>query len=101
MDQSRHDRRVACRALQRAFVFRKDNLIPTYGTQRTGQDALILASAHKASMAGHTAWYTSSIDLLEDLSRARRQGRLKRSLTWLLKPHIILVDGVGYEEHTI
>ena len=60
----------------------------------------MLALAHKACLGGHTVWYTSCIDLMENLSRAREQGRLKRRLTWIRKPHIILIDEVGYEELT-
>jgi hypothetical protein len=33
-------------------------------------------------------------------SRWRGTGRLRRRLTWMRKPHIILIDEVGYEELT-
>ena len=82
-----------------AFVTRKENLI-LMGPSGLGKTHLMLALAHKACMTGHTAWYTSCIDLMEDLTRAREQGRLKRRLTWMRKPHIMLVDEVGYEELT-
>jgi DNA replication protein DnaC len=61
---------------------------------------LMLALAHKACLNGFTVWYTSCIDLMENLTNAREQGRLKRRLTWLRKPHLILVDEVGYENLT-
>lgn len=80
-----------------AFVPRKENLI-LMGPSGLGKTHLMLALAHKACMGGHTVWYTSCVDLLEDLSRAREQGRLRRRLTWMRKPHIILIDEVGYEE---
>lgn len=82
-----------------AFVERKENLI-LMGPSGLGKTHLMLALAHKACMSGHTVWYSTCLDLIEDLSRARQQGRLKRRLTWMRKPHIILIDEVGYEELT-
>jgi DNA replication protein DnaC len=71
--------------------------IKLMGPSGLGKTHLMLALAHKACMTGSTVWYTSCIDLIEDLSRAREQGRLKRRLTWLRKPHVVLIDEVGYE----
>ena len=34
------------------------------------------------------------------LLKAREQNRLKRRLTWLKKPHVLLLDEVGYEPLT-
>jgi DNA replication protein DnaC len=82
-----------------AFVPRKENLI-LMGPSGLGKTHLMLALAHKACMSGHTVWYTSCIDLMEDLTRAREQGRLKRRLTWMRKPHLMLIDEVGYEALT-
>jgi DNA replication protein DnaC len=79
-----------------SFVARKENLI-LMGPSGLGKTHLMLALAHKACMTGSTVWYTSCTDLMEDLSRAREQGRLKRRLTWLRKPHVVLIDEVGYE----
>lgn len=79
-----------------AFIERKENLV-LMGPSGLGKTHLMLALAHKACMSGYTVWHTSCIDLLENLTHAREQGRLKRKLTWLRKPHLILVDEVGYE----
>jgi len=35
--------------------------------------------------------------LIETLQRSREQGRLKRRLAWLRKPHVLVIDEVGYE----
>lgn len=37
---------------------------------------------------------------MEVLARAREFSRLKRTLTWLRKPHLLLVDEVGHENLT-
>ena len=80
-----------------AFVERKENIV-LMGPSGLGKTHLMLALAYKACMTEYTVWYTSCIDLIENLTRAREQGRLRRRLTWMRKPHLILVDEVGYEE---
>lgn len=82
-----------------SFIERKENLV-LMGPSGLGKTHLMLALAHKACLNGFTVWYTSCIDLIENLTNARAQGRLKRRLTWLRKPHLILVDEVGYENLT-
>jgi len=41
--------------------------------------------------------YESLIFAQERLQRSREQGRLKNKLTWFGKPHVLLIDEVGYE----
>ncbi len=82
-----------------AFVPRHENVI-LMGPSGLGKTHLMLALAYKACMTEHTVWYTSCINLIEELGRAREQGRLRRRLTWLRKPHVILIDEVGYESMT-
>jgi len=82
-----------------SFIDRKENLV-LMGPSGLGKTHLMLALGHKACHSGYTVWYTSCIDLIENLTNAREQGRLKRRLMWLKKPHLILIDEVGYESLT-
>lgn len=79
-----------------AFVERKENVV-LMGPSGLGKTHLMLALAHRACLTGSTAWYSTCIDLIENLQRAREQGRLKRKLAWLRKPHVLVIDEVGYE----
>lgn len=79
-----------------AFIERRENVV-LMGPSGLGKTHLMLALAHKACMTEYTVWYTSCIDLIENMSHAREQGRLRRKLTWLRKPHLMLIDEVGYE----
>jgi DNA replication protein DnaC len=79
-----------------AFVERKENVI-LMGPSGLGKTHLMLALAYKACMTEYTVWHTSFIDLMDILTKAKEQGRLKRKLTWMRKPHLMLIDEVGYE----
>lgn len=79
-----------------AFIERKENVV-LLGPSGLGKTHLMTALGQKACMNGFTAYYISCIDLLERLKRSRDQGRLKNKLTWFGKPHVLLIDEVGYE----
>jgi DNA replication protein DnaC len=78
------------------FIERKENVI-LLGSSGLGKTHLLLSLAHKACQQGYTAYFVSCTDLMESLVRAKEQGRLKRRLAWLKKPHLLVIDEVGYE----
>lgn len=79
-----------------AFVERKENVV-LMGPSGLGKTHLLLALGAKACREGFTAYYITTMDLLERLSKAREQGKLKSKLRWFCKPHVLLMDEVGYE----
>lgn len=38
---------------------------------------------------------------MEGLMHARAQNKLKRTLMWLKKPHVLVIDEVGYENYLL
>ena len=79
-----------------SFIDRKENII-LLGPSGLGKTHLMTALGQKACMNGYTSYYISCLDLLERLQRSRDQGRLKNKLKWFAKPHVLLLDEVGYE----
>jgi DNA replication protein DnaC len=79
-----------------AFIERKENVL-ILGPSGVGKTHLLLALGHKACLSGFTAYYMSCRDAIESLLKAREQNRLKKRLAWLRKPHVLLLDEVGYE----
>lgn len=78
------------------FVERKENII-LMGPSGTGKTHLLLGLGYKACISGYMAYYASCAELLEELQKAKRGGRLKKKLSWLKRPHVLLLDEVGYE----
>jgi DNA replication protein DnaC len=79
-----------------SFIQRKENII-LLGPSGLGKTHLLLALGHKACLNGFSAYYISCVDVLERLLKSREQGKLKRKLQWFAKPHVLLIDEVGYE----
>jgi DNA replication protein DnaC len=79
-----------------AFIERKENII-LLGPSGLGKTHLMLALGHHACMNGYTAYHLSCRDAVDALKRADDAGRMKRKLRWLTKPHVLLLDEVGYE----
>ncbi len=82
-----------------AFIDRRENVV-LMGPSGLGKTHLLLALGAKACREGYTAYYITAMDLLERLSRAREQGKLKSRLKWFCKPHLLLMDEVGYQNLT-
>jgi DNA replication protein DnaC len=78
------------------FVERKENVI-LLGPSGLGKTHLLVGLAYEACLGGYTAYYTTCTDLIENLMRAKEQNRLKRKLTWFKKPHVLVIDEVGYD----
>lgn len=79
-----------------AFIERKENVL-LLGPSGVGKTHLLLALGHRACLSGFTAYHITCRDAIESLLRAKEQNRLKKRLAWLRKPHLLLLDEVGYE----
>ena len=77
------------------FVTEGRNLILMGKTGR-GKTHLAIAFAYRAIQNGFTALFTTAAALIDDLSAASRDGRLRDSLLHYLQPHVLVVDEVGY-----
>lgn len=62
-----------------------------------GKTHLLLGLGRKTCLSGYRAYYMSCQDMMETLMRSSRQNSLKRKLTWLRKPNLLLLDENGYE----
>lgn len=66
------------------------------GKPGRGKTHLAIAIAYRAIQNGFEAVFTTAAALIDDLSRASREGRLAAALSAYLHPHLLVVDEVGY-----
>src|ERR671937_2280319 len=82
-------------ALAPDFVTEGRSLIFS-GKPGRGKTHLAVAIAYRAIQNGFDARCTTAAALIEDLSVASREGRLREALAEYVRPHVLLVDEVGY-----
>jgi DNA replication protein DnaC len=66
------------------------------GKPGRGKTHLAIAIAYKAMQSGFDARFTTAAELIDDLSAASREGTLRDSLGKYVRPHVLIVDEVGY-----
>lgn len=66
------------------------------GPPGVGKTHLSVGLAMEALRAGMSAYFITAHDLIEDLSTATQEGRLKKRWQVYLRPKILIIDEMGY-----
>jgi DNA replication protein DnaC len=66
------------------------------GKPGRGKTHLAVAIAYRAMQNGFDALFTTAAKLIDELSAASRGGGLREALAGYMKPHVLVVDEVGY-----
>jgi hypothetical protein len=66
------------------------------GRPGRGKTHLAIAIAYRALQNGFDALFTTAAELIDRLSAASRQGRMAETLAEYVRPHVLIVDEVGY-----
>jgi DNA replication protein DnaC len=66
------------------------------GKPGRGKTHLAIAIAYRALQNGFDALFVTAAELIEDLSAASREGAMHERLGHYLRPHVLIVDEVGY-----
>ena len=67
-----------------------------HGKTGRGKTHLAVAIGYRAIQNGFETLFTTAAELIEDLSNASKQGRLQESLATYTRPHVLVIDEVGY-----
>jgi DNA replication protein DnaC len=78
-----------------AFVPDKVNIIFVEGVG-IGKTHLASALGHAACLAGHSVRFTTAVDIINTLTAAQINHRLKTELKKLISPSVLVIDEVGY-----
>lgn len=82
-------------ALSADFVTEGRSLILSGKTGR-GKTHLAIAITYRAIQNGFDALFTTAAALIDDLSRASREGRMRETLATYTHPDVLVCDEVGY-----
>ena len=66
------------------------------GKPGTGKTHLAVAIAYRAIQNGFDARFTTAAELIDHLSAASREGRLRDALEPYCHPHVLVIDEIGY-----
>jgi DNA replication protein DnaC len=69
------------------------------GKPGRGKTHLAVAIAYRALQNGFDALFTTAADLIDELSTATQTGNFREALNRFVKPHVLVVDEVGYLAH--
>jgi DNA replication protein DnaC len=78
-----------------SFMQEKENII-LIGPSGVGKTHLAIALGVAACQGGYTSYFTTFQNLLETLRKAQEQNRLRRKLLTYEKPHLLIIDELGY-----
>jgi DNA replication protein DnaC len=77
------------------FIHEASNVI-LLGPPGVGKTHLSVALAEAAIQAGFGSYFMTAHDLVHDLGRAYREGRLDRRMRVYLAPKVLIIDEMGY-----
>jgi len=77
------------------FVHEASNVI-FLGPPGVGKTHLAVALAEAAIQAGFGAYFRTAHDMITDLGKAIREGRLDRRMRIYLAPKVLIIDEMGY-----
>ena len=80
---------------QLGFVARAE-VVHFMGPPGTGKSHLAIALGVEAVKAGRSVYFCTLADLLAQLARAEREGRLQERIRFFCRPALLIVDEIGY-----
>jgi DNA replication protein DnaC len=85
--------------LEGDFVTRRENVL-AFGNPGSGKTHLLCALSYELICRGYRVLFTTGTVLVQELLRAKQEFRLVRALKRLVKYDVILLDDLGYVQHS-
>jgi DNA replication protein DnaC len=77
------------------FIDRHD-VVHFIGQSGTGKSHLAVALGVEAVRAGRSVYFAPLADIIDSLTRAEREGRLRERIRFLCRTQLLIIDEIGY-----
>ena len=84
------------RHLFRLDFMKENGNVIFIGNVGLGKSHFATALAHAACLHGHSALFTTAINIINSIAAAQATGSIKREMSKYLKPSILVIDELGY-----
>ena len=74
----------------------KHEVVHLIGQSGTGKSHLAIALGVEAVRAGRSVYFSPLADLIDSLTRADREGRLRERIRYLCRTQLLIIDEIGY-----
>jgi DNA replication protein DnaC len=89
------DRNRILALAQLDFIDRHD-VVHFIGQSGTGKSHLAVALGVEAVRAGRSVYFAPLTDIIDSLTRAEREGRLRERIRFLCRTQLLIIDEIGY-----
>jgi DNA replication protein DnaC len=89
------DRNRILALAQLDFIDRHD-VVHFIGQSGTGKSHLAVALGVEAVRAGRSVYFAPLADIIDSLTRAEREGRLRERIRFLCRTQLLIIDEIGY-----
>jgi DNA replication protein DnaC len=89
------DRNRILALAQLDFIDRHD-VVHFIGQSGTGKSHLAIALGVEAVRAGRSVYFAPLADIIDSLTRAEREGRLRERIRFLCRTQLLIIDEIGY-----
>jgi DNA replication protein DnaC len=89
------DRNRILALAQLDFIDRHE-VVHLIGQSGTGKSHLAVALGVEAVRAGRSVYFSPLADIIDNLARADREGRLRERIRYLCRAQLLIIDEIGY-----
>ena len=89
------DRNRILALAQLDFIDRHE-VVHLIGQSGTGKSHLAIALGVEAVRAGRSVYFSPLADIIDNLARADREGRLRERIRYLCRAQLLIIDEIGY-----
>ncbi|HKM63272.1 MAG TPA: IS21-like element helper ATPase IstB [Acidisphaera sp.] len=89
------DRNRILALAQLDFIDRHE-VVHLIGQSGTGKSHLAVALGVEAVRAGRSVYFSPLADIIDNLARAGREGRLRERIRYLCRAQLLIIDEIGY-----